>query len=105
MNTSNATSTQALLDRGVNCCIAEANIHVILNMNSKKLMSKTLTYTKGVDLFIVTACDIVNTTIYEGIIIINQYTYSGKGTSIRSSGRIEFYKNILDDCFELIYEK
>jgi hypothetical protein len=50
-----------------------------------------------VDIPIVTAGAVVKSQCGEVIIVMHQYTYTGKGKTIHSSGQLEWYKQEVDD--------
>ncbi len=91
-----SSCTVSFVDRGANGGIAGNDIRVI---------EKTKRYVdvQGIDnhqmnhILIVTAGGVTKTQRGEVILILNQYAYVGRGTSIHSSPQIEAYKNKVDD--------
>ena len=88
--------TYLLVDRGSNGGIASEDVRVIEKLNCS-------VYVQGIDnhqlenIPIVTAAGFTKSQRGDIIVILHQYAYVGKGTSIHSSPQIESYKNIVDD--------
>ena len=87
---------QQLVDRGSNGGLAGSDMHVIHNtqrkINIQGIDSHDIT---GLD--VVTAATLLNTSQGKVIAIFNEYAYLGKGSSIHSSGQLEWFKTIVDE--------
>ena len=87
---------QQLVDRGANGGLAGSDMHVIhktqLKINIQGIDSHDVT---GLD--VVTAETLLNTSQGKVIAIFNEYAYLGKGSSIHSSGQLEWFKTIVDE--------
>ena len=86
----------SLVDRGANGGIAGSDVRIIERLNRHVDV-------QGIDnhqlnnVPIVTAGGVTKTHRGDVIVILNQYAYTGQGTSIHSSAQIESYKNLVDD--------
>ena len=86
----------SLIDRGANGGIAGEDIRIIDRTHRK-------VHVQGIDnhqlnnIPIVTAGGVLNTQRGEVIAIYHQYAYTGKGSSIHSSGQLEWNANIVCD--------
>ena len=84
-------TNQQLVDRGANGGLAGSDMHVIHNpkrkMNIQGIHNHDVT---GID--VVTAATLLNTSQGKVIGIFNEYAYLGKGSSIHSSGQLEWFK-------------
>ena len=92
----NSSSDVSLVDRGANGGIAGNDVRVIERLHRHVDV-------QGIDnhimdnIPIVTAGGVTKTQRGEVILILNQYAFFGKGTSIHSSPQIEAYNNKVDD--------
>ena len=91
----NHTNNQ-LVDRGANGGLAGSDMRVIYKTHRKINIS-------GIDNHEVTGLDVVtaatrlNTSLGKVIGIFNEYAYLGKGSSIHSSGQLEWFKTLVDE--------
>ena len=96
VNVNNSVSTNSLLNRGANECIAGADTPIIFKNKHHKVDFQGINFHQMVGLSIGTAEAIVNTT--DGIIaFLNQYTYTCRVTFIHLSEQVKSYKSIVDD--------
>ena len=85
-----------LVDRGANGGLAGSDMRVIYKTHRKINIS-------GIDnrdvtgLDVVTAATLLNTSLGKVIGIFNEYAYLGKGSSIHSSGQLEWFKTLVDE--------
>ena len=91
----NHTNNQ-LVDRGANGGLAGSDMRVIYKTHRK-------IYISGIDnhevngLDVVTAATLLNTSLGKVIGIFNEYAHLGKGSSIHSSGQLEWFKTHVDE--------
>ena len=89
-------TNQQLVDCGANGGLAGSDMHVIhkphRNINIQGIDSHEVT---GLD--VVTAATLLNTSQGKVIDIFNEYAYLGKGSSIHSSGQLEWFKTNVDE--------
>ena len=90
------TATVSLVDRGANEGIAGAYVRVIEKLH-RQVDVQGIDNHQMTNIQIVTAGGVTRTQRGEVILIMNQYAYVGKGTSIHSSPQMESYKTIVDD--------
>ena len=91
----NHTNNQ-LVDRGDNGGLAGSDMRVIHKTNRKINISGIDNHeVTGLD--VVTAATILNTSLGKVIGILNEYAYLGKGSSIHSSGQLEWFKTNVDE--------
>ena len=91
----NHTNNQ-LVDRGANGGLAGSDMHVIYKTHHKINISGIDNYeVTGLD--VVTAATLLNTSLGKVIGIFNEYAYLGKGSSIHSSGQLEWFKTHVDE--------
>ena len=90
------TATVSLVDRGDNGGIAGADVRVIEKLH-RQVDVQGIDNHQMTNIQIVTAGGVTRTQRGEVILIMNQYAYVGKGTSIHSSPQMESYKTIVDD--------
>ena len=89
-------TNQQLVDHGANGGLAGSDIHVIHKTHRKINI-------QGIDIHEVTGLDVVTaaTLLYtsQGKVngIFNEYAYLGKGSSIHSSGQLEWFKTNVDE--------
>ena len=89
-------TNQQLVDRGANGGIAGSDMRVIHKPHCKINM-------QGIDnhevtgLDVVTAATLLHTSQGRVIGIFNEYAYLGKGSSIHSSGQLEWFKTNVDE--------
>ena len=85
-----------MVDRGANGGLAGSDMRVIHKTHRK-------IYIQGIDshevtgLDVVTAATLLNTSQGKVIGIFNEYAYLGKGSSIHSSGQLEWFKTNVDE--------
>ena len=89
-------SDVSLVDRGANGGIAGSDVRVI-EMLHRSVDVQGIDNHKMENIPIVTAGRVTKTQRGEVILILNQYAYVCKGTSIHSSPQIEAYNNKVDD--------
>ena len=91
----NHTNNQ-LVDRGANGGLAGSDMRVIYKTHRKIHISGIDNHeVTGLD--VVTAATLLNTSLGKVIGIFNEYAYLGKGSSIHSSGQIEWFKTHVDE--------
>ncbi len=86
----------SLIDRGANGGIAGDDIHIIEKSN-QTVDVRGIDNHQITNIPIVTARGIIKTQHGPAIAILHQYTYTGQGKSIHSSGQLEWYKNNVND--------
>ena len=91
----NHTNNQ-LVDRGANGGLAGSDMRVIYKTHHKINISGIDNHeVNGLD--VVTAATLLNTSLGKVIGIFNEYAYLGKGSSIHSSGQLEWFKTLVDE--------
>ena len=91
----NHTNNQ-LVDRGANGGLAGSDMRVIYKTHRKINISGIDNHeVTGLD--VVTAATLLNTSLGKVIGIFNEYAYLGKGSSIHSSGQLEWFKTHVDE--------
>ena len=91
----NHTNNQ-LVDRGANGGLAGSDMQVIYKTHRKINISGIDNHeVTGLD--VVTAATLLNTSLGKVIGIFNEYAYLGKGSSIHSSGQLEWFKTLVDE--------
>ena len=91
----NHTNNQ-LVDRGANGGLAGSDMRVIYKTHRKINISGIDNHeVTGLD--VVTAATLLNTSLGKVIGIFNEYAYLGKGSSIHSSGQLEWLKTLVDE--------
>ena len=91
----NHTNNQ-LVDRGANEGLAGSDMRVIYKTHRKINISGIDNHeVTGLD--VVTAATLLNTSLGKVIGIFNEYAYLGKGSSIHSSGQLEWFKTHVDE--------
>ena len=91
----NHTNNQ-LMDRGANGGLAGSDMRVIYKPHCKINISGIDNHeVTGLD--VVTAATLLNTSLGKVIGIFNEYAYLGKGSSIHSSGQLEWFKTLVDE--------
>ena len=91
----NHTNNQ-LVDRGANGGLAGSDMRVIYKTHRKINISGIDNHeVSGLD--VVTAATLLNTSLGKVIGIFNEYAHLGKGSSIHSSGQLEWYKTHVDE--------
>ena len=91
----NHTNNQ-LVDRGANGGLAGSDMRVIYKTHRKINISGIDNHeVNGVD--VVTAATLLNTSLGKVIGIFNEYAHLGKGSSIHSSGQLEWFKTHVDE--------
>ena len=91
----NHTNNQ-LVDRGANGGLAGSDMQVIYKTHCKINISGIDNHeVTGLD--VVTAATLLNTSLGKVIGIFNEYAYLGKGSSIHSSGQLEWFKTLVDE--------
>ena len=91
-----ASSDISLVDRGANGGISGSDVRIIEKLH-RHVDVQGIDNHRMNDIPIVTAGGVTKTQRGDIILILNQYAYVGKGTSIHSSPQIEAYKNKCDD--------
>ena len=89
----NHTNNQ-LVDRGANEGLAGSDIHVIYKTH-RKINISVIDNHEVTGLDVVTAATLLNTSMGKVIGIFNEYAYLGKGSSIHSSGQLEWLRPML----------
>ena len=91
----NHTNNQ-LVDRGANGGLAGSDMRVIYKTHRKINISGIDNHeVNGLD--VVTAATLLNTSLGKIIGIFNEYAHLGKGSSIHSSGQLEWFKTHVDE--------
>ena len=91
----NHTNNQ-LVDRGANGGLAGSDMRVIYKTHRKINISGIDNHeVAGLD--VVTAATLLNTSLGKVIGIFNEYAHLGKGSSIHSSGQLEWFKTHVDE--------
>ena len=91
----NHTNNQ-FVDRGANGGLAGSDMRVIYKTHRKINISGIDNHeVTGPD--VVTAATLLNTSLGKVIGIFNEYAYLGKGSSIHSSGQLEWFKTLVDE--------
>ena len=91
----NHTNNQ-LVDRGANGGLAGSDMRVIYKTHRKINISGIDNHeVNGLD--VVTAATFLNTSLGKVIGIFNEYAHLGKGSSIHSSGQLEWFKTHVDE--------
>ena len=89
-------TNQQLVDRGANGGLAGSDMHVI-HRTYRKINIQGIDNHEVTGLDVVTAATPLNTSPRKVIGIFNEYTYLGKGSSIHSSGQLEWFKTNVDE--------
>ena len=82
----------SLVDRGANGGIAGDDIRIIEKLD-QTVNVRGIDNHQITNIPIVMARGVIKTQHGPGIAILHQYTYTGQGKSIHSSGQLEWYKN------------
>ena len=72
-------------------------MRVIFKAPDKKICICSINNYEIINITLVTARGVTQTTSREVIVILNQYAYYRKGKTIHSSYQIEFFKNLVDN--------
>ena len=89
-------TNQQLVDRGANGDLAGSDMHVIHKIH-RKINIQGIDNHEVTGLDVVTAATLLNTSQGKVIGIFNEYAYLGKGSSIHSSGQLEWFKTNIDE--------
>ena len=89
-------TNQQLVDRGANGGLAGSDMHVI-HKTHRKINIQGIDNHEVTGLDVATAATILNTSQGKVIGIFNEYAYLGKGSSIRSSGKLDRFKTNVDE--------
>ena len=89
-------TNQQLVDRGANGGLAGSDMRVI-HKTHRKINIQGIDNHEVTDLDVVTAATLLNTSQGKVIGIFNEYAYLGKGSSIHSSGQLEWFKTNVDE--------
>ena len=89
-------TNQQLVDRGANGGLAGSDIRVI-HKTHRKINIQGIDNHEVTGLDVVTAATLLNTSQGKVIGIFNEYAYLGKGSSIHSSGQLEWFKTNVDE--------
>ena len=89
-------TNQQLVDRGANGGLAGSDMRII-HKTYRKINIQGIDNHEVTGLDVVTAATLLNT--YQGKVIgiFNEYAYLGKGSSIHSSGQLEWFKTNVDE--------
>ena len=85
-----------MVDRGANGGLAGSDMHV-LHKTHRKINIQGIDNHEVTGLDVVTAATLLNTSQGKVIGIFNEYAYLGKGSSIHSSGQLEWFKTNVDE--------
>ena len=89
-------TNQQLVDRGANGGLAGSDMRVI-HRTHRKINIQGIDNHEVTGLDVVTAATLLNTSQGKVIGIFNEYAYLGKGSSIHSSGQLEWFKTNVDE--------
>ena len=89
-------TNQQLVDRGANGGLAGSDMRVI-HKTQRKINIQGIDNHEVTGLDVVTAATLLNTSQGKVIGIFNEYAYLGKGSSIHSSGQLEWFKTNADE--------
>ena len=89
-------TNQQLVDRGANGSFAGSDMLVIHRPHCK-ISIQGIDNHEVTDLAVVTAATLLNTSQGKVIALFNEYAYLGKGSSIHSSGQLEWFKTNVDE--------
>ena len=89
-------TNQQLVDHGTNGGLAGSDMHVIHRTN-RKINIQGIDNHEVTGLDVVTDATLLNTSQGKVIGIFNEYAYLGKGSSIHSSGQLEWFKTNVDE--------
>ena len=89
-------TNQQLVDRGANGGLAGSDMRVI-HRTYRKINIQGIDNHEVTGLDVVTAATLLNTSQGKVIGIFNEYAYIGKGSSIHSSGQLEWFKTNVDE--------
>ena len=89
-------TNQQLVDRGANGGLAGSDMRVI-HKTQRKINIQGIDNHEITGLHVVTAATLLNTSQGKVIGIFNEYAYLGKGSSIHSSGQLEWFKTNVDE--------
>ena len=89
-------TNQQLVDRGANGGLAGSDMGVI-HKTHRKINIQGIDNHEVTGLDVVTAATLLNTSQGKVIGIFNEYAYLGKGSSIHSSGQLEWFKTNVDE--------
>ena len=89
-------TNQQLVDRGANGGLAGSDMRVI-HKTHRKINIQGIDNHEVTGLDVVTAATLLNTSQVKVIGIFNEYAYLGKGSSIHSSGQLEWFKTNVDE--------
>ena len=85
-----------MVDRGANGGLAGSDMRVI-HKTHRKINIQGINNHEVTGLDVVTAATLLNTSQGKVIGIFNDYAYLGKGSSIHSSGQLEWFKTNVDE--------
>ena len=89
-------TNQQLVDHGANGSLAGSDMHVI-HRTYRKINIQGIDNHEVTGLDVVTAATLLNTSQGKVIGIFNEYAYLEKGSSIHSSGQLEWFKTNVDE--------
>ena len=89
-------TNQQLVERGANGGLAGSDMRVI-HKTHRKINIQGIDNHEVTGLDVVTAATLLNTSQGKVIGIFNEYAYLGKGSSIHSSGQLEWFKTNVDE--------
>ena len=89
-------TNQQLVDRGANGGLAGSDMRVI-HKTHPKINIQGIDNHEVTGLDVVTAATLLNTSQGKVVGIFNEYAYLGKGSSIHSSGQLEWFKTNVDE--------
>ena len=89
-------TNQQLVDRGANGGLAGSDMRVI-HKTHRKINIQGIDNHEVTGLDVVTAATLLHTSQGKVIGIFNEYAYLGKGSSIHSSGQLEWFKTNVDE--------
>ena len=89
-------TNQQLVDRGANGGLAGSDM-CVLHKTHRKINIQGIDNHEVTGLDVVTAATLLNTSQGKVIGIFNEYAYLGKGSSIHSSGQLEWFRTNVDE--------
>ena len=97
LSSHSVTHYQSLVDGGANGRVAGEDVRVIWHNVDRRVDVRRIDNHEITSNPLVTAGGIINSVNGEIIIIMNQYSYYGKGRTIHLSGQLECCENLVDD--------
>ena len=90
-------SNHSLIDHGANWGVSGEDVRVQFYHPDRRVDIRGIDNHEINSIKIVKAEEVTSTTLGEVIIIMHQHAYYSKGNTINSSGKVEYFKNFVDD--------